>query len=401
MDYQYVGCTGDNRIVKGKISAASEAAVTDMLAYSGYRVISLKEITPFFRAEKLTAMFSSINPTEIIMFSRQLALLIESGTDIVTSLELLHDQVTNGSLKKIIGHVVSDVRGGSPISQALGKYPKAFPEIYHRLVSVGEKTGNLEQALRRAADDIERGATTKKGVKNALLYPAIVSILAVIVIGVMVAFVFPAFTSLYASFNAQLPATTRALIAATDWLLSYGLWLLLGIVVVMVVGYGYTRTPTGKYQWGKLMLTLPRIGRINLLNELSQCCRTMALLFSSGLPLPEIMTLVIHGTKNKAMEEALTEVQKSMIAGEGLSSPMAKNRLFMPLMVQMTRVGEKTGNLDNMLSTVAESYETEADEKTKAMIALLTPAMTIVIGSVVGFLVLSLVSAMYSIYGSI
>lgn len=149
------------------------------------------------------------------------------------------------------------------------------------------------------------------------------------------------------------------------------------------------------------MLTLPRIGHINLLSELSRCCHTMALLYSSGLPLPEIMTVVIQGTNNKAMAKALSEVQQAMIAGQGLSHPMTKNKLFLPLMAQMTAVGEETGNLDNTLATVAEAYETEADDKTKSMVALITPAMTIIIGLVVGFIALALLSAMYSIYGQI
>ena len=401
MDYHYVACSEDNRISKGKLSASSEEAAADMLTYSGYRVLSLKETTPFFTAGKLTARFSVINPTEIIMFSRQLALLLESGTDAVTSLELLQAQVTNRAFKKIIASVVSDVRGGSPLSEALSKHPRAFSTVYHRLVSVGERTGNLEVVLRRAADYMERIVTTQKSVKSALLYPIIVSIVAIAVIAVVVTFVLPAFAGLYASFGVELPATTRALLTSTDWLQHYGVWLLLAIVAVVVVGFVYTRTPAGRYQWSKLALSLPRIGRINLLNELSRCCRSIALLYGSGLPLPEIMTLVIQGTNNKAMAKALTEVQQSMIAGAGLSGPMAKDKLFLPLMVQMTAVGEETGNLDNTLSTVAESYEAEADDKTKAMVALITPAMTVFIGLIVGFIALSLLSAMYSIYGQV
>jgi type IV pilus assembly protein PilC len=401
MDYQYVACGEDNRVARGKVSAASEEAATDMLAYSGYRVLSLKEVTPFLPTGKLTAQLSHINPREIIMFSRQLALLLESGTDVVASLELLQGQVSNGSLKKIIGEVVSDVRAGSPLSEALSKHPRAFSPIYHRLVAVGEKTGNLEVVLRRAADYMERMATTQKSIKGALTYPIILCVVAVIVIGVLVVFVLPAFSGLYASFGVQLPAITRAVLAITDWLQHYGLWLLLGIVAVIVAGFAYTRTPAGRYQWDKLALSFPKIGHINLLNELSRCCRSMSLLYGSGLPLPEIMTLVIQGTNNKAMAKALTEVQQSMIGGAGLSGPMAKNNLFMPLMVQMTAVGEETGNLDNTLATVAESYEAEADDKTKAMVALITPAMTVIIGVIVALIALALMSAMYSIYGQV
>lgn len=401
MDYQYVATTEDNRIMKGKLTAASEDAATDMLAYSGYRVLSLKEITPFFNAEKLTSLLAAVKPTETIMFTRQLALLLESGTDIVTSLELLQAQSTNRAFKKIIGDVVSDVRGGSPLSEALSKHPRAFSTVYHRLVSVGEKSGGLETVLRRAADYIERIVTTQKSVKNALLYPIIVCVVAIVVVGVLVAFVLPAFAGLYSSFGVQLPATTRALLAFTSWAQHYGLAILAAIVIAVVAGYAYTRTPTGKYQWCKLMLTMPHIGRINLLNELARCCRSMSLLYGSGLPLHEIMTMVIQGTDNKAISTALTEVQQDMLAGQGLSGPMAKNKLFLPLMVQMTSVGEETGNLDNTLSTVAESYETEADDKTKAMVAMITPAITVIIGSIVGFVALSLFSAMYSIYGQV
>jgi type IV pilus assembly protein PilC len=401
MQYSYVGCTEDNRIVKGKLSATNEEAATDMLTYSGYRVLSLREVTPFFPAQKFTARFSRINPREIIMFSRQLALLLQSGTDVVASLELLQAQVTSRTLKKTIAYVVADIRAGSPLSEALSKHPRAFPTIYHRLIAVGEKTGNLEVVLRRAADYMERIAVTQKSIKSALAYPIILLIVSIVVVGILVTFVLPAFAGLYASFGIQLPATTRALITATNWLQNYGRWLLLGIVAIIVVGYAYTRTPAGRYQWGKLALTLPKIGHINLLNELARCCRSISLLYGSGLPLPEIMTLVIQGTNNKAMVTALTEVQQRMIAGQGLSDPMAKNKLFMPLMVQMTAVGEETGNLDNTLATVAESYESEADDKTKAMVALITPAMTIFIGLLVGFIALSLVSAMYSIYGQV
>ena len=401
MDYHYVACTEDNRLVKGKLSAASQEAAADMLAYSGYRVLSLKEVIPFFPAQKLTARLSRIDPGEIIMFSRQLALLIQSGSDVVASLELLQAQVTNRTLKKIIAAVVADIQAGSPLSEALSKHPHAFFPIYHRLVAVGERTGNLEVVLRRAADYIERVATTQKSVKNALVYPAILCLVAITVIGIVVTFVLPAFARLYASFGVQLPAATRALMAGTNWLQHYGLWLLLGIVTAIVAGYLYIKTPAGSYQWSKLAFSLPKIGHINLLNELSRCCRSMALLYGSGLPLPEIMTLVIQGSNNKAMAKALTEVQQSMIAGAGLSGPMAKNNLFMPLMVQMTAVGEETGNLDNTLATVAESYETEADAKTEAMIALITPAMTVIIGLIVGFIALSMVSAMYSIYGQV
>jgi type IV pilus assembly protein PilC len=271
--------------------------------------------------------------------------------------------------------------------------------MYTRLVAVGEKTGTLETVLRRAADYIERAYVTRKSVKNALTYPVVVILVAIAVIAIMVTYVLPAFVGLYESFSAELPLPTRALLGFTKWSQEYGQMIAIIALAVVAGVFIYTRTPTGKLHWGKLMLTMPKIGRINLLNELSNACRSLALLYGSGLPLPEAMTLIVQGTNNMAMREAFTELQQGMIAGGGLSGPMRQNNLFLPLMVQMTAVGEQTGNLDHTLSTVAESYEAESDEKTKAMIAMLTPTLTIIIGGVVGFIAVAMLSAMYSIFG--
>jgi len=401
MDYSYVAYTEDRRLVKGKLSATSEEAAADLLSYGGYQVVSLKSVVRFFDKEKLLARFSRIKPREIIMFSRQLALLLESGTDIVTSLELLQSQITGQTLKRKIGEVASDIRGGSSLSTALSKHPRAFSQMYHRAIAAGEQGGNLEVVLRQMADYIERGANTEKRVKNALTYPIIIAVIAMIVIAILVTVVLPSFISLYASFGTELPLITRILVGFTDWLSHYGLYLLLVIAVAAGIGYVYIKTPAGKYQWDKLSLHLPIIGRINLLNELSRCCRTMALLFRVGLPLPEILTLAIHGSNNKAIVEALTEVQQELIRGEGLSRPMAKRGLFLPLMVQMVGVGEETGNLDNTLITVAKGFEAEADDKTSSAVGLIQPTMTVILGLIVAFIALALVSAMYSVYGQV
>jgi len=399
MEYQYVAYTEDRRLVKGRLSATSEETANDLLSYGGYQVVSLKTVTPFFNIQKLLASFSRVKPRDVIMFSRQLALLLESGTDIVASLELLQSQVANNALRRILGEIISDIRGGSSVSLALSKHPRAFPEIYYRTIAVGEQGGNLEIVLRQMANYFEKGVVTEKKIKNALTYPFIVAVVAVIVIAVLVTYVFPTFISLYTSFGTEVPVATKILMNATDWFSRYGLYLLLGIVVAAALGFVYIRTSAGKYQWHSLLFRLPVLGPINLFNELARCCRTIALLFRVGLPLPEIMTMAVQSSKNKVMVEALTEVQQEMIRGEGLSKPMARRKLFLPLMVQMAGVGEETGNLDNALDTVAESYEVEADDRTTSAVGLIQPTIIVVIALIVGFVAISLVSAMYSMYG--
>ena len=402
MDFAYVAyAEEEKKLITGKVSATSEEAATELLGYGGYRALSLKLVRPWFDKEKLQALFARIKPAEVIMFSRQLALLLESGTDIVTSLDLLQNQITNQTLQKLVGEIASDIRGGSSLSMALSKHPQAFSSMYHRAIAAGEQGGNLEVVLRQMADYIEKGSVTQKRIKGAMVYPILVLVVAVVVILILVTKVFPTFVSFYAQLGAKLPGVTRILISIVGWLQHSGFYLLLGLLVVVGAIYLYSKTPAGRYRWDKTMLSLPVIGRIIQLSELSRCCRTMALLIKVGLPLPEVLAVTIRSISNTIVDESLAEVQQALIRGEGLAQPMEKRSLFLPMMTQMVKVGEETGNLENTLVTVAESFEVEANDKTSSAVALIQPLTTIILGLVVGFIVLAMVSAMYSAYGQV
>ncbi|MCK4697956.1 MAG: type II secretion system F family protein, partial [Dehalococcoidia bacterium] len=352
MNYAYVAYTKDKKTVKGQLEAASEEAAANLLGYGGYQVLTLKEVVPFFDREQMFARFNRIKPMEMVMFSRQLALLLNSGTDIVTSLELLQAQSTNQTLKKVISQVVSDIRGGSSLSAAMRKHPRAFSQLYYRAMAAGEQGGNLDLVLRQMADHLERGAKTEKKIKGALMYPLVVLVTAIAVVALLVVFVLPNFTDLYRAMGSDLPLLPRMLIAVSDWAQQYGLYVLIGLIGAFGGIAAYIKTADGKYRWDRFMLKAPVLGRINLLNQLGRCCRTMSLLFRVGVPLPEIIAVAIYSTTNKVMAEALTGVQSELLRGEGLSRPMSKRKVFLPLMVQMTSVGEETGNLDKTLATV-------------------------------------------------
>ena len=284
---------------------------------------------------------------------------------------------------------------------ALDKHPQAFSTMYSQAIAAGEQGGNLEVVLRQMADYIEKGVVTQKQIKGALTYPVIVVIVSIVVVAILVTQVFPTFAGLYSYFEVDLPLATRVLIAVSDWSNHYGFYLLLGIIVAVGAVYAYSRTPAGKYRRDIMMLRLPVLGRIVLLGELSRSCRTIAMLVRIGLPLPEVLAMCIQSSNNRFVAENLTGVQQALIRGEGLSQPMAKRKLFLPMMTQMVKVGEETGNLENTLATVAESFEFEASDKTKAAVGLIQPVVTIVIGGVIGFIVLAMMSAMYSIYGQV
>ena len=399
MTYQYVASNTKGAVVKGRLSAASDKAATELLNYAGYQVISLKPFVPFFDQDRWAESLYQVKTPEIVLLYRQLAMLLEAGTNIGTSIEMLGEQSSNRLLKKVLRQVVSDVRGGTQLSAALAKKPKIFPPVYCQLLAIGEQSGNLEGLLRQVADYMEKEAVTTKQVKGALMMPGIISVLAVAVVGLMIVFVLPSFGKMYTSLGAELPPLAQMMIALGEGTKKNGLVVLLVIAGLVVGVILYIKTPRGRYQWDNLLLRLPLMGRMRLLTELARYCRSMSLLFHAGMPLSEVLPQLVKGSSNKVLAEALTNVQKDMIKGEGLSGPMSKNKLFLPMMVQMVKVGEETGSLDITLQAVAQSYEAESGDKMHALIGMIEPAMTIGIGGAVGLIAVTLMSALTGMYG--
>lgn len=399
MVYQYIACSPQGEVIKGRLNAANEEAVNDMMSYAGYRLINLKPYVPFFSVERLKQSLFKIKPMEIVLFFRQLALLLESGVNIVTSLELLQEQMTNPNMKKAMVDILKDLRNGNQLSTAMAKHPEIFTPLACRTLSIGEQTGGLETMLRQVADYMEKEVTASKGIKSALTYPVIAAVVTIIVVGVLVGYVLPAFSDLYDRLGIELPMMTQMMMNFSESVKANALYILIGLVVVIGGFLVYIKTPEGSYKFDKFLLKLPLIGRVKLLNELSRCCRSISILFTAGLPLTEIMSLVTQGTNSKVMAEALNNVHQDMLKGEGLSQPMSKNPIFLPMIVRMVKVGEETGSLDTSLLAIADNYETEAEDKTKSLIGLIQPVMTLIIAGVIGLIALSMVSAMYSVYG--
>ncbi|MFC1910335.1 type II secretion system F family protein [Chloroflexota bacterium] len=398
--FQYIAYDKNHGLVKGKLIATSEQSVAELLSYEGYQIVSIEERAPLLNLEKIKGLLSNkVKASDIVLFYRQMALLLESGINIITALELLKNQMSNRLLSNALNGIIADLRAGNQLSAAMAKYPRIFSPLYCRSLSVGEQTGGLEVILRQIADYMEKDNAAVKKIKSAMVYPVLALVMTVVVVGILITFVIPAFSGLYSSLGAELPLLTRILISASDILRAYGVYLVIGLIVISLLIIVYTRTSSGKYKRDKFLLWLPLLGRVAHLNELAHCCKSIALLYRAGLPLPEIMALLIEGTNNSVMAEALASVRRDMLTGERLSQPMSRYSIFLPMMVQMTKVGEETGNLDTNLSAVAQSYETEAEDRTRSLIAMIQPATTLIIGGVVALIALSLVSAMYSVYG--
>ncbi len=401
MVYQYLAYNQSGQIVKGKLAASTKETATKLLNYAGYRTVNLKLYTPFFSLDKLLTDLSRVKPTEVIIFYQQLAMLLETGNDISSSLEILQKQMENRAFKKVLAEIISDIRGGGQLSSATGKYPGVFPQMHSRLLSIGEQSGNLETVLTQIADDMEKEVHTARETKNALMYPIITFIVTIIVVMILLAFVLPSFSNLYSSLNAELPPITKAMISLSNSMRDNGPFIMLGLFILILAVYFYIKTERGRYNRDKILLKIPYLGRVRHLIELARCCRSLSLLFKAGLPLTEALPLISQSCDNKVVARSLNDVHRRMSGGEGLSKPMSGNKLFLPLMVQMVRVGEETGNLDNTLLTVSRSYFAEAEYKLKSVIGLIQPAMTLFIGLVVGLVALSMTSALYGIYGGL
>ena len=400
MYYKYVAYNEQKQLVNGKVDAPNETVAQDMLTLSGLKTVSLKVAKPLLKIDMDKVRGTTVSKKEIIMFSKQLALMIESGFDIAASLDLLESQIANRGLKRVVTEITSDIRNGMKPSQAFAKHPVAFSGLYCRTIAVAEETGNLEKALRQMADHIEKNANSAKKVKGALMYPAMVSVLMVLVIIVMVTFIMPAMQGLYDELGSDVPLPAKILLSVTDFLRAWGLYMIGAVVLLLIVAFALTRSEEGKYQRDKLMLRIPLIGKIIVMSELSRVAATISTLFRAGVPLPEVMTLASQACENRVIARSLTEVRQEMLAGQGLAKPMSLRPIFPPLLVQMASVGESTGNLDNTMDTVAVSYGMDADERTSVMTGLITPIFGLVLGGMVAFLAVALVSTMYGMMGS-
>jgi len=402
MTYLYRAYTLDKRIVQGTIDAASESMAEEALYRAGHqRVLSLEEVHPGLSLERLIPTLFGVKTQDVIDFSRQLATLIESGVTILTALQLLEGQASRAALQKVIAGLIEELRGGSSFSQALSKYPQAFSYSYCQVMKASEQAGNLEVGLRQVAGYMEKQAATKKKVVRALTYPAMVLLMALGVCVLLITVVLPPLIGLFTSFGTELPWMTRLLIAVAGFLIDYQLYLLVGLFALVILVVVYMRQPAGKLTMDRLMLKIPVISSITIQRNMRHFCQTTSMLLKAGLLLPQIMHIVTQTVGNRIIRQALGEVREKLVQGQGLSQPMATIELFPRLLVEMVVVGEKTGNLESTLASLADFYEERVSQKIDTLTSMIEPALTVVIGLVVAFIALSMITPLYSLMGSI
>jgi type IV pilus assembly protein PilC len=401
MAYRYQAYTSDKKIVQGTIEVASESLAEGALYRAGYqRILSLREISPGLSLERLVPSLFGVKTQEVIDFSTQLATLTESGISLVTSLELLKGQSAKKPFRKIIAGMVEEIRGGSSLSRAFGLHPRVFPRTYCQMVKASEQAGRLEAGLKQAGGYLEKQMTANQKIKRAMLYPAFVLLMAVGVSILLITIALPPLTNLFKSLGADLPWMTELLIGAGGFFLERGIYVLGGILILILLIIALWRVPSIKIARDKLLLKIPAIGVINIERNMQYFCQTTAMLLQAGLRLPAIMDLIIESKANHIIRQAFSHVRDRLVQGEGLSQPMGENRLFPPLLVEMVVVGEKTGALDSTLFTLADLYEKKVSRRIDLLISMIEPALTVIVGLVVIFIALSMITPIYTILRS-
>lgn len=344
-----------------------------------------------------------VKTKDLMVFTRQLATLVDAGLPLLRGLRVLHRQATNESLKEALSGMIETVETGNTFSESLGNYPKIFNHLYVNMVKAGEAGGVLETVLNRLAEFMEKAEKIKNKVKGAMTYPIVVLCAALGIVVFLMLAVIPKFQQIFDDLmgGEGMPALTQFVIGLSEWVQNYWLFLLVGIVGVVVVSKIFFKTPIGSYARDVMALRAPVFGQLTQKTVVARLTRTLGTLLSSGVPVLQALSIVKDTTGNQVVSKALQSVHDSVKEGEGMTAPLGASGVFPPMVVSMVEVGEETGALPEMLIRVANTYDDEVDNAVAAMTSVIEPIMIIFLAVVVGGIVIAMFMPLISIIGTI
>jgi type IV pilus assembly protein PilC len=386
--YKWEGKTAKGAIKKGEMEAPTEAALRIHLRQQS--VIPTKISAKGTEIRISLPFKQKVKQRSIAIFTRQLATMIDAGLPLVQSLEILSSQQENRVFKNIIREIREDVEGGSTFAGALKKHPVTFNELYTNLVVAGEEGGILDNILTRLAVYIEKSEALKKKVKSALIYPATIVGVAMIVVAILMIFVIPVFENLFKSAGQTLPLPTLIVVTVSKLIKKYVIIFIPTLILLFYLGRKYYHTQGGKTVLDHLLLKLPVFGPLFKKIAVARFSRTLGTLVSSGVPILDGLSIVSRTSGNRTIEMAILNARASIREGETIAEPLNRSGIFPPMVIQMISVGESTGALDSMLSKIAEFYEEEVDIAVANLTSLLEPFLMIFLGVVIGGVVISM-----------
>ncbi len=395
--FTYAARAADGEIRRDEIEVRSREEVVSYLRRQRLVPVSVRE-----KPKEISLSFlQRVKMRDVVIFTRQFATMINAGLPLVRTLDILAQQTPSRVLAKAVEEVKIDIESGNPLADSLKNHPKIFTPLYVSLVHAGEAGGILDTVLGRLATFLEKNEALVRKVKGAMIYPAVVLGVAVIAILVLLIFVIPTFESMFASFDAALPLPTRLVIGMSQFIQSYGLFLVGGGVVI---GFGFKRwadTPNGRLKFDRFLLRVPIIGGLLRKTAVARFTRTLGTMISSGVTILDGLEITAKTAGNRVIHDAVMQSRRAIAEGKSIAEPMRRTGVFPPMVTQMINVGEETGDLDGMLSKIADFYDSEVDVAVEALLKALEPAMIVVLGTVIGGMIIAMYLPIFSLVGSI
>jgi type IV pilus assembly protein PilC len=396
--YAYKARSRGGEILQDKIEGNDQMSVAMQLRQQGLLVIDIKEQGA---AQKdLFAGIKKVKLSDLVIFTRQFATMINAGLPMVRALYVLGEQTSNDKLKETIEHVRKDIEAGVGLSEALEKHPKVFNKLYTEMVRAGEIGGILDDVLQRIAFQLEKDQDLRRKVKSAMTYPTVVLVLAVLAASVMLIFIVPIFAKMFEDLGGTLPIPTRIAMGASGVLTSiFGAFVYAGLIGGVIFFLRWIKTETGRKVWGRVVLRIPaKIGDIVQKVALARFARTLGTLSAAGVPIMQSLEITATSSGNYVIEQAVLKSRDAVREGIPIYQPLENEWVFPPMVTRMIAVGEETGDIDGMLTKIAEFYESEVDAAVKSLTSIIEPLMIVVVGGIVGGIIVAMYLPMFKIF---
>ncbi|CAN5342695.1 type II secretion system F family protein [soil metagenome] len=397
--FEYTVRDKSGKTKTGTMTGASSKAVSDRLRDSGYAPVSITEKKESLGKKEITipGMGNKVALTDLAVFSRQFATMINAGLSLIRALNILAQQTENKKLAEIIGEVRSDVEQGKPLSSSMAEHEQ-FPKLFIAMVRAGETAGMLDQVLMRIAATLEADVALRRKIKSAMTYPVVVLVMAVVLSSAMIIFIVPTFEGLFESLGGELPLPTQVLVTISQ--LMRGFWYIIVFLPILAwQGFKYARKqPRVRFFLDAWKLKVPVFGPLFHKVALSRFARNFGSLLRAGVPILSALEIAADTVNNGVMSNAINDVKTAVKEGESIAGPLAKHPIFPPMTVQMIAVGEETGAIDEMLEKISDFYDDEVNAITEQLTALLEPVMIAVLGGIVGGMVIALYMPMFKIF---
>lgn len=386
--YRYVAKDKMGETISGTLEADNVSGLVGSLRSKGLIIISVTEEKAKKPALRLAR--GRIKLDDLVIFLRQLATMVDAGIPLTQGLDILSEQAESKRFREIISKVHDDVEGGSSLSEAMARHKKTFSTLFISMVRAGESSGTLDEILDRLATYLEKISTLIKKIRAALIYPTVVTVMAILITLILLLRVIPVFKEIFAGFGAKLPTPTLLLINFSDFLRHNFFY---GVLILIVLGFGfsrYTKTERGRFRFDRSKLRLPIFGILFRKVAISKFSRTLSTLVKSGVPILSSLEIVAKTSGNRVVELAVDEVRNSIREGESIAEPLSKCGVFPPMVVRMISVGEKTGELEKMLSKIADFYDEQVDIAVSGLTSMIEPLIIAFLGVMIGSIVIAM-----------